>query len=522
MPKIGLKSFRPPGYTGKGDQHLSKIHRDLTKMLKKIQKTHHLVNLDLPSRAFDQIAGVLVEFAEDLHNDLGIWRSYEQYNQEFFETPLPLTLEPDELVDARELARCRIHHLLWVLFPEFDPGLILSPEDDELYIISELVSDFLIERFEEVPRDSGIKKFLNEPNQFGWDVKRKLIWLGQGSYMFRYFFGNYMQEQGGRLEISTIDDFICQETTAWSGLGVIDILAATLDITEEQRHDLQSWYERHLAVFRIVSTNPKDGTMSIVNLINDKPYKVRVGDQVRQFKTRMFVSGSLVPWNGEWYWSGQQSTYSRLSKKDIQQVKYDFTTRMSGIAYRYCDDLAEEARKMLKTHYEEFLKYHGSDLILYPDGLALAEDFEEQIRSFTESREQQLPSKSGEKRPAANEEASMDFLDQFLEMENGVAVYFNPDEGQEIMTEFNDVLNGLKKRGYDLNEDEKDSIRGFIFSDAISPGFVKRVVQEYDYESIASAFFIEDPEDDLFLEYLLRRYKGHFYRKRYPALSIIP
>ena len=60
-----------------------------------------------------------------------------------------------------------------------------------------------------------------------------------------------------------------------------------------------------------------------------------------------------------------------------------------------------------------------------------------------------------------------------MESENGIGIYFNPDEGQEIMVEFNDVINGLKKKGLTLNEDEMESIRGLLFADAISPKFVK-------------------------------------------------
>jgi hypothetical protein len=32
-----------------------------------------------------------VDFAEDLHNDIGIWRAYERYTVQFFGTPLPIT-----------------------------------------------------------------------------------------------------------------------------------------------------------------------------------------------------------------------------------------------------------------------------------------------------------------------------------------------------------------------------------------------------------------------------------------------
>jgi hypothetical protein len=261
--------------------------------------------------------------------------------------------------------------------------------------------------------------------------------------------------------------------------------------------------------------------MKVRNLMNDRPYQIRVGDMVRQFKARMCVIGSVVPWNGEWYWSGGQSAYPTLSKKEIQQMKHDFSTRLSGVVYRYCDDLANEAKKRVKTHYDEFLKYHGSDLVVYPDGLAVAEDMRKQIRAFNEAMSQESTAKSGEQPDLDALDAAMDISAQFRDMENGVGVYFNPDEGQELMEEFDHLMSGLEKKGINLNEDEENVIRGFIFSDAISPGFVKRVVREYGDESIAAAFFIKVAEDDRFLEYLLRQYKGDFYRKRYPALSIV-
>ena len=110
---------------------------------------------------------------------------------------------------------------------------------------------------------------------------------------------------------------------------------------------------------------------------------------------------------------------------------------------------------------------------------------------------------------------------EVMESENGIGVFFNPDEGQEIMLEFNDVVQGLKKKGINLNEDDKESIRGLIFSDAISPRFVRKLVQKYGDESIATAFFIDKIKHNYYLDYLLRRYKGHFYRNRYPSLSFV-
>lgn len=522
MPRIGVKRFRPPGCRGKGDKQLEKIHSSLLYLFKKIHKTLDKDDpLRLPQQAYDQVASFLVELTEDLYNDIGIWRSYEQHNLECFGTPLPLHLDPKKEIDPEEMYRRRIQHALWNLYPLFDPDLILPPAYDKLYELSEQIAQFLQEKFADMPHDSGVKKFLSEPVKFGWDVKKKLVWLGTGSYLFRYLYGDYVAEQGGQADIPTTDDFICQETTFWSGLGTLDILAGILDITEKQRRDLRSWYERHLAFYRVKALHPKKGTMDAINLINDRPYRIRAGENVSTFTVGMCVQGSLVPWNSEWYWSGGQSAWDSLPKKAIKDVKKTFAIKMSNIVYRYCNDLLKEARKTLDLQYDDFLKYHGSDLILYPDGPALAKDFEKQIRSYNESRMQEL---GKSKKPSSVPNTNFTVPEEYFEMQNGVAVFFNPDEGQEIMQEFNTILSGLEKRGMDLSEDEEMMIQEFMFSDAISPAFIKRVVEEYGQESIAAAFFLEPEmaEDDLFLEYLLRKYKGHFYRKRYPAISIMP
>ena len=181
--------------------------------------------------------------------------------------------------------------------------------------------------------------------------------MGQHSYLFRHCFQNYViEEHNGKIEIPIIDDFICQENTCWSGLGVIDILAATLDVTDELRSDLRSWYERHAAYYKVLAI--KGPVIKVINVINDKPYTIRMGTGSSQFNTRQLVFGSLVPWNKEWYWSGSQSAYEDVKKEIIQGIKSDFLQKTSRIAYRYCKEHAQKAKERIKEYYEEFVKYH--------------------------------------------------------------------------------------------------------------------------------------------------------------------
>jgi len=115
----------------------------------------------------------------------------------------------------------------------------------------------------------------------------------------------------------------------------------------------------------------------------------------------------------------------------------------------------------------------------------------------------------------------VDLSPALLACEDGIGVYFNPEEGQEMMMSFDEVINGLQKRGKNVQEEESETLRQLLYSDAISPQFVRKLVQDYGDASIAAAFLIPQDCDKYYLEYLLRRYKGHFYRKRYPSLTIV-
>ncbi|MGA1871801.1 MAG: DUF3843 family protein [bacterium] len=517
---MDFQLHRPHGYRGKADKHLKDAIRALKYTLIKARRSLTYNTLRLSDKEFENLAAVLVEFAEDIHNDIGIWKSYEQYNLEYFNTTLPVILKPNESKEDKELLKYRVWHLMWVLCTEFNPDIILKPTHKDLLILVELISDFLQRQFSKIPKYSTIKKFLSQPNQYGWDVKRKLVWLGRHSYLFRYNFNNYYvdTQYNGKIDIPIIDDFICQQNTCWSGLGVIDILAATLNISEQQRADLRSWYERHLAAYKILAI--KGPIMEAMNIVNEKPYIIRAGEHSRQFRAQQLVVGSLVPWNNEWYWSGNQSVYKDTNEKVIQELKNHFLQKPK-IAYRYCKQLAQRARESMEKYYNEFVKYHGDDLVSYPDGLSMTADLQKIYRLRYESQPKEVVLDIMKKHNLSHPWPNITFPKDLIESENGVGVYLNPDEGLEIMVEFNSFINGLKKKGINLDEDEVEAIQGFIFSDKISPKVIKKIVQKYVDESIASVFYIDKSNCKYFLDYLLRRYKGHYYRNRYPGISFV-
>lgn len=158
---------------------------------------------------------------------------------------------------------------------------------------------------------------------------------------------------------------------------------------------------------------------------------------------------------------------------------------------------------------------------MYSDGLSMAADLQREMRLQWESKPAEVIERGVKEGKLPHSGASLSFPNELMENKNGVGVHYDPDEGQEMMTGFNSIVSGLKKKGDDLSSDEENSIRSFICSDMVSPRFVRRLVKEYGFESVESTFLIRGDHEDYHLDYLLRRYKGDYYRKRYPRIALV-
>ena len=189
--------------------------------------------------------------------------------------------------------------------------------------------------------------------------------------------------------------------------------------------------------------------------------------------------------------------------------------------YRYAEDELKQARKIVREQYEQFQARHGKDWVVFPDGKAYAADFQtvaaDKFAALPASQQRDFLTRHG----LTQYQPTMELPRELTEMTGGVGVYFNPHEGEEILPRFQLVISGLEKKGVGLTPDEQEAIWNLIRADAISPGFVRSLAEEYGSESIKDAFLMTKRDEPYTLEYLLRRYKGHFYRTRYPSLTLV-
>jgi hypothetical protein len=83
----------PEGYEGFVEPHLPRVQNAIAKSLTLALKTLSNNTLKLNKPSLNTLAAMLVEFAADLHCEIGIWRSLERFNTEFFDAPLPFRFE---------------------------------------------------------------------------------------------------------------------------------------------------------------------------------------------------------------------------------------------------------------------------------------------------------------------------------------------------------------------------------------------------------------------------------------------
>jgi len=256
------------------------------------------------------------------------------------------------------------------------------------------------------------------------------------------------------------------------------------------------------------------------NVVNGEPYVVRMEVPECPFKLGIMVFGALTPWRGEWYWSGEQKGFDNVPEAHEASMRRDMLRNSSQIAYRYCRAEVELARESIHTQHGRFLAHYQRDLVVFPDGLTMAAAEQKRMEAEWALASPEQAAGVMERRGSSRPHPPMTFPPAILNHTEGIGIFFNPEEGVELLTGFNCHLSGLQKKGANLTETEMQALWHLITDSTISPAFVKRLVAEHGAESIAETFLLRAHPPDQVLAVLLHCHKGHFYRTRYPTLAL--
>ena len=528
--KSRLTHYRPASANAAELKRLAKL---ASSWLDQLEQTLGEIDsdvFDLDDVQLIELALAMTELADDLHADSGLWWSLESCNTTLFGTPLPGVFRPADSPLTRFDAR-RFQFFLEGAWRYLQPDAIISPRHRGFLRIATEAEAFFASRLSGPPGSNSVAALFDSSHERGWELKKKLIWLGTRSFLLRCAHSAYiLREAEERDESDAIvltDDFLAQECTAWSGLGALELLAERLDLQGADRTDLLSWQARHAAFYRVDAVAVKGGvlmTMDLLNLISERPYHVRieVPRTNAPFQVGELVYGSLVPWRGEWYWSGAQRRCGPVPA-DFASLRRKFLQENAQIAYRYCPERAAKARQFGGEQHTDFVRFHGTDLAVFPDGLAMAAAQQRRMRQYNKTRAAALGLKWDESSqgPGCVENGPrMPIPKEVLDCRQGVAVFSQPEEGFEIMREFDVLRAALRSEQTPLSDEQAEVLQGFIESGSISAAFVRRVIAENGTSGLASLYYLP-AGDGVALDHLLRRHKGAYYRPRQPHLAIV-
>ena len=256
-----------------------------------------------------------------------------------------------------------------------------------------------------------------------------------------------------------------------------------------------------MAWYKLLSVD--DDQTKALNIINDEIYLIANSRIPNPFKENQLVMASLVPWHGIWYWSGNQHRLDQCSENQIQEFRKNFFQHNSRIIFRYHKDYLEKVEESLKAQHNEFLEHFRNDFIIFDDGLSMAAELQQlyskRYKSAPPEQVKKVMKDHGLKNPCPN----MPFPEELLNCEDGVTLYFNKEEGLEIIKDMHSIRDGMKKKGKNLTKEEQYLLRGLVKCDSISVHFVHFLVERFGAESIKNAFLIDNDTDVIGLNYLL-------------------
>jgi hypothetical protein len=464
-----------------------------------------------------RIAGYL----EDVVNQVGIFKALTTKNREIFGTPIPLFVSEPKRFSPDNINKQAVAYLVWDFFTETRENLILSPTHDDLQTISGEIYGYLKKQIKNTPPGSKLKEFITlSGNKDGGFVKRRLIWLGLDSYLFRFSAKNYLA--GKEKRISTIENFLMQKSTKLSGFTPLDVFVEMVDLNEESKKELQKWEEPYMALYYV--EDEAGDYWTVKNMINQKDYKVwkdyGTSETADPIKKGIFCLGGIVPWQKEWRWSGEQAIYNSLDPENISQIIKVFKNESPKMIYRYCEESRKKVFELEKNEHDFFYSHFQTNPVTFNSGYTMRDRVKKYYQAFNKLKLRKMSKKEKKKYNLEDGVPPLDWPEPLLECPDTAAFYV-AGKGINFLTGFREFLKALDKKGQDLTKDDEEAIYGYVTESEVPYQLFHHLKKDYSFESVRCAFRIKEWNEERDLEFLLRRYKGEQYKEKFPHIKLV-
>jgi hypothetical protein len=506
--------------------------------------------------AFAEFALSIAQMAADLHNGGFLWSIIEKRNRELFGTPLPFFYKEGDapLPSFENLDVRRFQFFIYSVFLGIQPESPCEPDATVLRRLAEIAINLFDEDFKEKVPDT-IREYLERPLApkaaiDGAGYKRKLVWFSLGAYPCALEWGAFNDEHLESIRentredeietrlISSQDDYISEHITHWGGLSLVEFFANTLHLDAEARADILSWRERHIAPFRVETVedvqhlpDAEDTGVTekliVKNLLTDALYTILLFESKNTkspFRPGVVVTGALQRWRDKWRWSGAQKVLSQIVEKP--EYLKEFKEKFSQQRYVYDEKFRAVAEKCEQLMHENFVAFFGTDLAVF----ANADEYSKKMTKCLREYQRKLVAKRDKSVKTDIPEVPPVSTEQFSDRQAAaqMAVFSEIVGDQTVLAFHKDLVSALKcDDAARMDSYELDILLEVITDATFSAAFVLRVIEKYGDAGIISLFLAKKPsettpeERKLLVNFLLRFFKGKFFYKRYPEMTMI-
>ncbi|BAY17022.1 hypothetical protein NIES21_28560 [Anabaenopsis circularis NIES-21] len=147
-------------------------------------------------------------------------------------------------------------------------------------------------------------------------------------------------------------------------------IASNADLSESDRHLLNSWHRSFIGLFTITQILP-DG-LELMNWLTAKHYIVTSNSSEKQKEISRFQIGDILLTRisplteNEWIFSGTHTFMGKLGKPKLAVAIGNFKDNYKSHLYSDAPDLLEKAWQSVEQYHQQFVDFFSSDEVTLP------------------------------------------------------------------------------------------------------------------------------------------------------------
>lgn len=476
-------AFKPYGVHTSYDLHYLRIANEIyNRLFGAKHKLSFVPNIPEPK----MLACIIASYYEDYVCEIGIWRAFTSYNKELYGYYLPFY--ESEQYDPGYINPEDISYLLWHFFSKWN-NTFFAPDYPMFSVQGRMIYEYLEPLLDDaLDTDFYSRFFTVKGDEYFFDVKERLKWFAEGSYLFAADLNfarkeelkqalkednfGYYDADPGKFLYMILEEYIYRRRCSFSALNAPEFFARVCRSTEPVRQDIAGLAERHFSTFECKEETKK--YFIFENIQTSREYTVRK-DSFQQSST-IEIKGkiallALVQWQGEWWMTGAAAFYGK-SKEGIREVRKQMITS----PFLRTAEQMQRVSEAVEKQYQVFVEHFGGPLATFTSRQAA----NEAMRNFYKTYRDQILEENPEYKGTAPPPLEGNLIGDISES-GGIGLFFNRPEGVIIVSRILENIQFLEQKE-PLEQEESESL--FESMTNYNPALLEYLLKHYPTHNI--------------------------------------